>query len=762
MDHILFVDDDSAFLDSTARLLRGQTDKWRLFFCDSADKAMECMAAHRVSLVVCDVRMPGKSGLDLLAEIKARRSTKNIPVIMVTGQVDMDAKLTALQMGASDLLNKPFDRAELIVRIDNSLKLKTFHDEIARQNTRLKDEVSDRRKISELVSDTISALVEEEQLDRLLQKCCTAMVDHLDAAFARIWVADEQKDHLELMASAGMYTHINGNHRFIPVGEYKIGLIAQDRQPRFTNTVIGDPDISDQAWAEREQMISFAGLPLIAEGKLVGVMGMFSKKVLKASVMDALSSVADGIALGIAQKKSVNEARYYSYYDPLTDMPNRKFFYVFLEKIISSANRNPRHFALVLLDIDDFRRVNDNLGHTVGDHCLKIMSQRLSKVLRSSDCLAYLSVEESPIARMGGDEFAVLLQDASDVYQVDRAVRRLLKKLSKSMAVDGRDLILTSSAGIAVFPDNGESVSDLFKNAETALYHAKKKGKGGFAFYSQWMNHRSMEILDLEIDLRHAVEKQAFSLYYQPKIALETNRLVGAEALIRWEKEKGTFISPARFIPLAEETGLILSIGDWVVKTACRQNVAWQNAGMTKIPLAVNVSGRQFGQQDFIQRVIQILDTTGLLPEYLEVEVTETALMQNPEKSVNDLAQIKELGVQISLDDFGTGYSSLSYLQKLPIDALKIDISFIQNILSNPKDAEMVRAIISMAHNLGVKVIAEGVEEKQQLDYLTDIGCDVAQGFWFSPPVPSSEFEVFLQDPLASNNGHGPSMNVNR
>ncbi len=746
MHKILLVDDDSGCLKSTARLLHEHKDQWELILAQSADEAMDCLKKHDIDLIISDILMPGKSGMELLAQIKAIDALENIPVIMVSGQTDTESKINVLKMGASELLSKPFDKAELEVRIENCLRLKTYFCQISQQKKELEKEIADRNRFAQLVSETNAAIVEEDKLENLLQRCCQAIVDCLDAVFARIWVMDNKKDRLELIASAGMYTHIKGNHQFIPSGQYKIGRIAQDKTPHFTNAVISDPETSDPEWAEKENIVAFAGHPLIAKGRLAGVMAMFSKTELKESTSQALSSIGKGIALGILQKKSDDQVRFYSFYDSLTLLPNRKFFYVFLGKMINYADRNQSRFALIVIDIDDFNRINESLGHIIGDKCLKIVSERLLATLRECDCLTRLYSDDPPIARMGGDEFAVLLQDADNISNVSRVVQRLLTELSKSLWIEDRELILSASVGISMYPDNGNSIADLFKNADTALYHAKQKGKNNFTFYSKSMNVQSLQTLDLEINLRHALEKKEFCLYYQPKVELKTNAVIGAEALIRWQKENGDIVSPIQFIPLAEETGLILPIGDWVIEDACRQNLEWQKAGLKKIPLAINVSGKQFGQKNFVEKIIQQLKSSGLHPDFLEIEITETTIMTNPDTAIHNLKQLKNHGLKISLDDFGTGYSSLAYLQKLPIDQLKIDRSFIKNILSNSNDALMVKAIVSMAHNLDLEVIAEGVEDIQQLEFLAALDCDVIQGYLYSPPVSADKFSTFLND----------------
>ena len=745
MHNILFVDDDRNFLHSIKRLLHSHRDQWEMSFAETVDQALELMARDSFDLVICDLLMPGKTGLDLLKSLMEPPDFGKVSVIILTGMaVTSDIKLEALRLGATDLLNKPVDKAELMARITSCLKLKAYHDDIVRQKSSLEHKVEERARYLSLGAEVGSALVRENDLQTLLQLCTESIVKQLKCAFARIWVMDEEKERLELRASAGLYTHINGGHQFIALGQYKIGVIASNKKPHLTNQVIGDPQISDQEWAIRKGMVAFAGHPLIVGEKVVGVMAMFSREKLSHSALEALGAVADAIALGIERKHSEDRARFYAFYDPLTRLPNREFFNGFLRRMVDYATRYGKRFSVVIIDLDDFNRINESLGHAAGDQCLKTIARRLSRIFRSSDCLARLPGEQPAIVRLGGDEFVVLLQETPEVYQISHVIQRVLREMAGAIRLAEYEVFISISMGISVFPEDGKNLADLFKHAETALYHAKNMGKNRFAFYSQSMHSSSVALLELETELRRAVHDQALEVYYQPKATIPDRELIGAEALIRWRNQKGEFVPPSRFIPLAETCGLIIPIGDWVLDVVCRQNRIWQNAGMKKIPVAVNVSGRQFEQKNFVEKVRNTLERSGLDSEYLELEITETVLMSDPQTAIVNLEELKALGVHIALDDFGTGYSSLAYLQQLCIDQLKIDISFIRNLLTNPNDAVMVKTIISMAHNLGLKVIAEGVETSGQLDFLADLGCDVMQGYLFGRPVPSYEFEALF------------------
>ncbi len=745
MKQILFVDDEPLFLRTIERLLARQEAQWRLFFAGNVSEALEIIRQHSLDTIVSDIKMSGETGFDLLEHLRADTSFQAVPVIMLTGAMDNELKLKALELGATDLLNKPVSLADLLARINSCLKIKEYHDRIILQNISLEEQVREQTRYALMAAEISSILVQQSDLKTLLGRCTDAIVDCLDVAFARIWVFDDKRRILELMASSGMYTHIKGGHQFIPIGQLKIGRIARDRTPLLTNQVIGDPHIHDQEWAIKEGMTAFAGYPLVVKNKLVGVMGMFSKTALNDEILDRVASVCDKLALGIKEKKTEEMVHFLSFYDSLTDLPNRHFFYASIQSTMERANRNGQKFALALVDIDNFNRVNKSLGHRLGDACLKMVSERLA---------GFPGDEETPgpppqVIRMGGDHFIVLFNDVESIAGIGRTTKAILKELSRSYHLGGHEIFLSASIGTVIYPDDGAEADMLFRNAEAALDHVKKKGKNDVGFYSESMNKASLEFLDFETQLRRTIDRQGLMVYYQPKVDLNKGLITGMEALARWRRDDGRFVSPMVFIPFAEANGLIIPIGNFVLETACSQNRAWQDAGMGRVGVAVNASGKQFGHEGFVSNVLSVLEKTGLDPECLELEITETTLMVDPDRAVRNLKILKDHGIKISLDDFGTGYSSMSYLQKLPLDTLKIDISFIRNILTNPNDAAIVKTIIAMAHNLDLEVIAEGVETEDQLAYLKDQGCDSIQGFLISPPVPASEFLTLIRDRAA-------------
>ncbi|HLB57668.1 MAG TPA: EAL domain-containing protein, partial [Gammaproteobacteria bacterium] len=427
-------------------------------------------------------------------------------------------------------------------------------------------------------------------------------------------------------------------------------------------------------------------------------------------------------------------------HDALTGLANRNKLEQFINHILASSRRHQQGFALLFLDLDRFKNINDALGHPTGDLVIKELATRFSSVLRAGDVLA----------RVGGDEFIVLLNDISHSKFASPVAEKILHICSQSIKIRANEFFITASIGICVFPEDGSSLEDLLKNADMAMYKAKRAGGDIFHYFKKEMNIEAHEHIQMEAALRKAISNQEFVLHYQPKLNLSDGMIIGVEALIRWENPEAGLINPAKFIPLAEETGLIMQIGEWALREACRAAKSWQDQDYQPVSVAVNLSPKQFRHQDIAQLVATILSDTGLNSEYLELEITETAIMDNVEKAIQRLNDIKAMGVKISIDDFGTGYTSISYLKQFPVDGLKIDQSFIKGIPENKDDAAITSAVIALAHNLELKVVAEGVETAEQLQYLADHDCDIVQGYYLSRPLP--ETKMILQLTKIKNN----------
>ncbi len=442
-----------------------------------------------------------------------------------------------------------------------------------------------------------------------------------------------------------------------------------------------------------------------------------------------------GVSSDISERVAAQERiRQLAYFDSLTNLPNRRLLQDRAEQALASAEREGKQVALLFVDLDHFKTINDSLGHSAGDKLLGEVAQRLQSCVRRMDT----------VARLGGDEFVVLLTDVT-IEGATEVARKLIYRVARPYEIESHELSVTPSLGISVFPQDGRDFEALLKHADTAMYRAKESGRNAYQFFASEMNVAALERLTLENSLRQGIERGEFVLHYQPQIDLASGRIVGAEALVRWRHPQLGLVPPGKFIPVAEVSGLIVMIGEWVLGEACRQNCAWQQAGLPAISIAVNISAVQFRSGRIEDNVAAVLADTGLAPELLELELTEGIVMVGANATVETLQRISDMGVKLAIDDFGTGYSSLSYLKRFPIDRLKIDQSFVRDIVTDTDDWAISSAIISMGHSLRLKVIAEGVEHVEQLEMLRRQGCDEVQGYYFSVPLPADDFAVLLR-----------------
>jgi diguanylate cyclase (GGDEF)-like protein len=445
-------------------------------------------------------------------------------------------------------------------------------------------------------------------------------------------------------------------------------------------------------------------------------------------------------------KQNADHAMHLSHHDVLTNLPNRYLFIDRLKHAILYAERKKMLMAILFIDLDNFKRINDTLGHTLGDHLLQHAADRLIKCLRKTDSIARLPKDESGsvVARMGGDEFTLILEDIRDTKEISQVAKRIMNILAEPFTIDAQEIFTTASIGIAVYPFDGDDIDILMKHADVAMYQAKRQGRNNYQFYSHSMNSFTLERFTMENKLWKALEQNEFQLFYQPQIDISTKEVIGVEALIRWLQPDLILVKPKDFIPFAEGSGLIIKIGEWVLLTACKQNIEWQKAGLKSIPVTVNISSTQFRQENFVKIVEQTLHDTGLDPKYLHLELTETIIMQSDEGTITTLKALETLGIKIALDDFGTGYSSMGYLKNFPISTLKIDQSFIHNLYTNKNDQTISKAIIDLGHNFNLKVIAEGVENMKQLTLLSEYGCDAVQGYLVCPPLNHEALKEFI------------------
>lgn len=488
----------------------------------------------------------------------------------------------------------------------------------------------------------------------------------------------------------------------------------------------------------------YVGTPVRShDGTIIGVLSVLSRAPIKTMVRakDVLAIMAARVSAEIEREKSEHQLReneghleYLAYHDALTELPNRQLFRDRLQHAISMARMAKSQVAVLFLDLDRFKKINDSLGHEFGDQLLCEVAQRLTTCVRDMDT----------VARISGDEFGIVLDQISSVENVILVAEEIRRALDKVIEVDDYKLFLTASIGVSMYPQDGTTVVSLLKGADAAMHQAKQLGRDNYRFYTSGVNERANELLRLEGALRQAVEQNRLVVHYQPQVELETGRIFGVEALVRWLHPEQGMISPADFIPLAEETGLIVSIGEWVLRSACTQCQQWQDRGFEPIRISVNMSARQFNQKNVVSMVEEVLTQTGLDPHCLDLEITESVLMDDVNRAIETMTQLHELGVQLSIDDFGTGYSSLAYLKRFPIDTLKIDKSFVSDVVTDSNDAAIATTIIDLARNMNLNVIAEGIEDESQRHFLYSHGCRYGQGYLFSKPKTLQEIEAYL------------------
>ncbi|WP_207309004.1 putative bifunctional diguanylate cyclase/phosphodiesterase [Marinobacter salicampi] len=692
---ILIVDDEP----QNRRLLNALLlpEGYRTVMAASGEEALGVVAQNEPDLILLDIMMPGMDGYAVAKTLKANELTWNIPIIMLTAQIDRQARLAGLSAGAEEFLTKPVDRAELWLRVRNLLRLKTIGDFLIHHSLMLEQQVQARTAT--------------------LQRFQSAMDATADAIFLI--------DH--------------ASRRFIEVNATACKLFGYSREEFFKLNPAELSSITQHQLACELDAI-------VARGAAGSHKELFAtrrdgSRVLVEMHRHAIRSgdtvVVVGVLRDITERRQVEQRMYQlAHYDTVTGLPNRMLFYETLTRTLVVAADKAITVAIMFIDLDHFKNINDTIGHAAGDELLSQFSARLVQCVRVRDT----------VGRLGGDEFAVILLLPNGPQGAPLVAAKIRDTLFAPFSLQGHEMTVTASIGITLYPDDAENAETLIKYADTAMYQAKHAGRDTFRFFTAQMNAEMMARLELEKALRQALQNEEFVLYYQPKVQFSSGRIVGLEALLRWQRPGHGLVSPSEFIPILEETGMIVRVGNWVIASACRQLGTWLRAGVDPVQMAVNVAGRQFVEGDLEAEVRAGLSNNGITGELLELELTESSLMADTECTVNTLKNIKQLGVQISIDDFGTGYSSLTYLRRFPIDKLKIDIAFIRNITSVPDDAAIALAIISMAHSLKMEVVAEGVETVAQLDYLRVHHCDQFQGFYFGPPLPAAEIETILRE----------------
>jgi diguanylate cyclase (GGDEF)-like protein/PAS domain S-box-containing protein len=694
--HILVVDDDAG----GRRLTRATLAKagFRVTEAGDGQAALDKMRQGLPDLVLLDVSMPVMDGFTACEQLRGLPGGERVPVVMMTGLDDTQSIERAFLVGATDFITKPINWAVLPHRVRYMLRATAAINELQQNQRRL----SNAQRIGEMGD----------------------------------WMCDLREGTVTASEQAWSIFGHQGTPRVLSTTAF-FGAVHKDDLSRLQLAW-------ERAMAAGESLATDHRITL-ADGQVRHVHQQV--EVIERSVEGASLRLA-GVVHDITRRKDAEEQiRRLAYYDPLTGLPNRLLFVEQLSLALEQAKRHERRLSIMFIDLDNFKRVNDTLGHRAGDELLRTASARLAAALRAQDALARASAEctATSIARLGGDEFIVLLNDVGAPEDAAGVAQRLVATLGEPMVVHGTEVFVGGSIGVANFPDDGTDIDTLLMNADTAMYRAKAEGRGGFQLYDRSMNARALDRLQMEASLRRAIERDEFVLHYQPRVDVLSGRLVGAEALIRWQHPERGLLLPAEFIPLMEDTGLEIPIGEWAIRTVCHQSALWQQAGLAPVPIAVNLASTHLRQAGLPALVAELLRLHGVPASLLEIEVTESILLAEPELSVRVAQELAALGVHLSIDDFGTGYSSLGYLKKLPIAALKIDRSFVRDLETDPDDEAIVSAIIALAHSLKLKVVAEGVETPAQLAFLQSVRCDEYQGFLTSHAVSRQAFERLLQ-----------------
>lgn len=570
--------------------------------------------------------------------------------------------------------------------------------------------------------------------EALLEEICQSVMQAIPARWCLIYMLDFEHQRVEYSASTGNHMPPIERVGFHELQEGLTGWALSHQQAALSLKNVRDERESELVHHNRlmRNAGSIIVAPLIHQGQPIGTLTALNHlndpNFTEADV-DWLTSVAQQVALALVQRKLTHQVQHLAFHDALTGLPNRMFFEEHLKTSMARAKRQSTRLAVLFIDLDGFKNVNDTLGHQVGDLLLQHISERLGRRIRESDVFA----------RMGGDEFAVVLNDLHDPIDAVQVAQKFLDLLNKPFKINLHELFISASIGISVFPEDGQEVSTLLSHADTAMYRAKSLGKNDIQSFTPELAEKVRERLSLEMDLRHALHRKEMQLHYQPIVDLKTLQVVGHEALLRWVHPEKGFIPPDRFIPVAEESGLINALGAWVLQEACRQNALWHNAGKGNLRIAVNISMIQFAHSGFMDTLKHALQESGLAPEWLELEITESVMLHDTEMVKAKLQALRKLGVRVSVDDFGTGYSSLKYLHELPIDTLKIDRSFVNGLLTHASQAALVKTIVLMAQSLGLNVVAEGIETSEQLQHLQSLGCSEAQGYHFCRPLPPAQ-----------------------
>ncbi len=705
----LIIDDDPTMrLTMGAALMKSGLD---MVEAQDGNQGLNLFDTREPDIILLDVMLPDTNGFQVCQKIRASEKGAFTQILMVTGLDDIDSIRKAFDAGANGFVSKPINLGTLGPQVLYMLRAGQAFKELHISRNRL-------AKTQEL---------------------------------ARIgtWQVDLSSGNFYCSLEAAHLLGLNGGGPDLPVRADLSGNIPFDE---FFSSI---PEIDKTRVSHSIKEMIQAKKPGTLEYRIASEDGTVRHILNKSEIITDQQNHA-ALLLGIVQdvselKKAQAEIHYLAFYDSLTGLANRNLFMERMEKAINKAAQKQEHLALIFMDLDHFNRINDTLGHHIGDLLLQKVAKNIKKCIRKDDPAArLLSLPETDmmVARFGGDEFSILITGIKEPEASAMVAQRLLRSIPATYSLEGHEVSVTTSIGISVFPDDGDNADVLLKNADTALYHAKTLGRNAYQFFTKSMNQAAIERFSIDRDLKKAIENQELILYYQPKIRLADQSVAGAEALIRWRHPKKGMIPPDKFIPVAEESGIIVDINRWVLKEACRQAKEWETlcrATSADPPvICVNLSGYKLNRQNIVKTLEDTVAATKVDAGTIEIEITENILLRETKETINTLNRIKSLNFRIAMDDFGTGYSSLSYLTSFPVDTLKIDRSFVMNSMADQGNLVIVKAIIAMGRSLGKTIVAEGIESQDQYLFLKGAGCDQGQGYYFYRPMPANEFERLL------------------
>ena len=683
---VLIVDDD----DAMRFLIRASLEQEGFLAFESKDgqTATEMASKLKPDLILLDVEMPGRNGFDVCAAVRKMPGHTDTPIVMLTGREDGESVTRAYDSGATDFISKPLNWALLGYRARYIVRA-------SRMGRGLRESEAKNDAFVQAIPDTM-------------------LVVGRNGGILNYHRGADDSPGLERLFGGGK-----------PLQDALLPALAA-------------------AWSERLGALFRTSEPQHGEDHYQAgdVKHVYETRMVPYTEDSALVIVRDISE----QRRADARVRRLAFYDTLTGLPNRQSFLTQVADAIEECREQDQKLSVLFIDLDNFKRINDSLGHSVGDALLRAVGKRLEHCVRKDDYVARFgrTDEDLHIARLGGDEFTVLLRDVRSAEEAPRVAERITRALGAPIEHEGRRFVITPSIGIATYPHDGEDIDELMRNADVAMYHAKASGRNQVSLFIGAMSERTRERLDLEGSLRVAIERGELELHYQPKLDLASNEVRGVEALVRWTHAERGPISPGLFIPIAEEAGLILGLSDWVLNAACDQLVAWSGGPLDEVRIAINLSAKQFYDGEVDREILNALGARRLDPRKLELELTESVLMEDADETVRTMSRLRDAGLNFAVDDFGTGYSSMTYLTRFPIHALKIDRSFVSKMGSSENHVSICSAILALGHSLDMRVVAEGVETAEQLEYLRGLGCDEIQGYHFARPMTADAVAELL------------------